>query len=306
MGGALIKNWWRRWLATFNSFFQLPHTYWPFFPPPLTQWPYTFKINSGEVLEPNDLFFTKSSINFHIWFFVFCLFVFQGLTLFVVHMFVWSSHWMTLHFGETSHWKTSSFKSLFNHPDHFKSWVPPSWGGGWLCMHQKHLTWSVDNGDSDTITAPRDIWFLKSIILMIQCTLKNTCLAFCIQYMNWWMWTHIMVHCSVWSNFTTGLHNHLQILQNKLACVLLHADIRTPIDKMMEELNWLKLDDRWERQFVVTFKCLKEIAPVYMSSYVTFTHSTHNRFSRNQSSNTLFIPLWNITAGKHTIEPPGP
>ena len=79
-------------------------------------------------------------------------------------------------------------------------------------------------------------------------------------------------YCSpVWSNFTTGLHNHLQILQNKLARVLLHADIRTPIDKMMEELNWLKLDDRWKRQLlVVTFKCLKEIAPVYMSSYVTF------------------------------------
>ena len=111
-------------------------------------------------------------------------------------------------------------------------------------------------------------------------------------------------YCSpVWSNFTTGLHNHLQILQNKLARVLLHADIRTPIDKMMEELNWLKLDDRWKRQLlVVTFKCLKEIAPVYMSSYVTFTHSTHNRFTRNQSSNTLFIPSWNITAGKRTFQ----
>ena len=113
-------------------------------------------------------------------------------------------------------------------------------------------------------------------------------------------------YCSpVWSNFTTGHHNHLQILQNKLACVLPHAGIRTPIDKMMEELNWLKLYDKWKRQLlVVTFKCLKEIAPVCMSSYVTFTHSTHNRFNRNQSSNTLFIPSWNITAGKFlSIEP---
>ena len=39
-----------------------------------------------------------------------------------------------------------------------------------------------------------------------------------------------------------------------------------------------------------------------MSSYVTFTHSTHNRFTRNQSGNTLFIPSWNITAGKHTFQ----
>ena len=51
---------------------------------------------------------------------------------------------------------------------------------------------------------------------------------------------------------------------HKLARVLLHADITTPTDKMMEELNWLKLDDRWKRQLlVVTFKCLKEI--VFMS-----------------------------------------
>ena len=90
---------------------------------------------------------------------------------------------------------------------------------------------------------------------------------------------------------------------HKLARVLLHADIRTPTDKMMEELNWLKLDDRWKRQLlVVTFQCLKEIAPVYMSSYVTFTHSTHNRFTRNHSSNTLFIPSWNITADKCTFQ----
>ena len=63
---------------------------------------------------------------------------------------------------------------------------------------------------------------------------------------------------------------------------------------------------RWKRQLlVVTFKCFKEIAPVYMSSYVTFIHSTHSRFTWNQGSNTLFIPSWNITAAKRTfsIEP---
>ena len=66
-------------------------------------------------------------------------------------------------------------------------------------------------------------------------------------------------YCSpVWSNFTTGLHNHLQILQNKLARVLLLSDIRTPIDKMMEELNWLKVDDRWKRQLLVVHR---EIVP---------------------------------------------
>ena len=111
-------------------------------------------------------------------------------------------------------------------------------------------------------------------------------------------------YCSpVWSNFTANHHNHLQILQNKLARVLLHADIRTPIDKMMEDLNWVKLDCRWNHQLlVITFKCLKEMAPVYMSSYFTFTHSAHERTTRSQCSNTLIVPLWNITAGKRTFQ----
>ena len=63
---------------------------------------------------------------------------------------------------------------------------------------------------------------------------------------------------SVWSNFTANHHHDLQVLQNKLARMLLHADIRTPIDKMMEDLNWNKLNCRWDNQLlIVTFKCLK-------------------------------------------------
>ena len=66
-------------------------------------------------------------------------------------------------------------------------------------------------------------------------------------------------YCSpVWSNFTAHYHNSLQILLNKLARVLLCADIRTPIHKMLEELKWVTLDDRWKHQLLlVAFKCLK-------------------------------------------------
>ena len=53
-------------------------------------------------------------------------------------------------------------------------------------------------------------------------------------------------YCSpVWSNSTLNYQHSLQILHNKLARVLLNADIRTPIDNMMKELNLVTLDDRW-------------------------------------------------------------
>ena len=89
-------------------------------------------------------------------------------------------------------------------------------------------------------------------------------------------------YCSpVWSNSTLNHQRSLQILHNTLARVLLNADIRTPIDKMMKELDWVTLDDRWKHQLLVmTFKCLKQIAPDYISSLFTFTHSTHNKSTR--------------------------
>ena len=72
---------------------------------------------------------------------------------------------------------------------------------------------------------------------------------------------------------------------------------------MMEDLNWDKLDYRWKQHLlVVTFKCLKGIGPDYISSHFTFTHSSHERVTRSQSSNTLTVPSWNITAGKRTFQ----
>ena len=107
-------------------------------------------------------------------------------------------------------------------------------------------------------------------------------------------------YCSpVWSNFTAHHHYNLHILHNKLARVLFHADIRTPIDKMLEELKWVTLDDKWKHQLLlVTLKCFRQMVLVYMPSF-TFIHSTHDISTR---SNTLVIPPWNTTAGKRTFE----
>ena len=45
------------------------------------------------------------------------------------------------------------------------------------------------------------------------------------------------------------------------------------------------------------------MAPVYMSSYFSFTQSAHEKTTRSQCSNTLIAPLWNINAGgKRTFQ----
>jgi hypothetical protein len=110
-------------------------------------------------------------------------------------------------------------------------------------------------------------------------------------------------YCSaVWSNFKLEYSNCLQVLQNKLARVLLSADIRTPINDMMTTLNWVKLDKRWQNQLLlIVFKCLRHDAPSYLSSQFIYTSSMHSQNTRSQSSNALVIPLFNINPGKRTF-----
>ena len=92
----------------------------------------------------------------------------------------------------------------------------------------------------------------------------------------------------------------LQILQNRLARVLVSADIRTRIIDLMNTLNWSKLDQRWKLLLLfTTFKCLNRKAPVYLSSQFSF--ATHSHYTRGQTFNFLIIPSWKYNSGKRTF-----
>ena len=111
-------------------------------------------------------------------------------------------------------------------------------------------------------------------------------------------------YCSpVWSNCISEHCNSLQILQNKLARVLLSADIRTPISDMMNTLSWDRLNERLDKQLLVitVFKCLHHDAPSYLSWQFIFTSSIHSKCTRSQSCNTLVLPSWNNNSGKRTF-----
>ena len=104
-------------------------------------------------------------------------------------------------------------------------------------------------------------------------------------------------YCSpVWTNCNTTLLNSLQIpfSINRLARILLSADIRTRIDDMINSLNWIRLNKRWKNQLLVMlFKCPIHKAPPYLSSQFTYTQSIHSHGTRSQSSilNVLYFQL---------------
>jgi hypothetical protein len=110
-------------------------------------------------------------------------------------------------------------------------------------------------------------------------------------------------YCSpIWSNCSKNLTDSLQVLHNRLARIILSADIRTPTNDMMSDLKWIKLKDRWNNQMLtIMFKCLKGLAPMYLSSQFTFVHSIHTKSTRSQTSNALYVPSWKNNAGKRTF-----
>ncbi len=110
-------------------------------------------------------------------------------------------------------------------------------------------------------------------------------------------------YCStVWTNCSLTLSNSLQIYHNRLARILLSADIRTPISEMMNSLKWITLDKRWANHLlIILFKCLTDNGPSYLCSQFTYVQSLHSHGTRSQTFNCLNTPSWNINPGKRTF-----
>ena len=97
--------------------------------------------------------------------------------------------------------------------------------------------------------------------------------------------------CTVWSSCSSELQNKVQILHNNLARIILSADIRTPVNDMMDALQWVKLEKRWHEQpLLIVFKCLKNMGPSYLSSQFKIVYDYHSYKTRNHTTNTLIVP----------------
>ena len=113
---------------------------------------------------------------------------------------------------------------------------------------------------------------------------------------------HFDYGSTVWSNFSAEFQNKVQVLHNSLARIILSADIRTPINEMMETLQWVKLDKRWHEQLLlIVFKCLRNMSPSYLSSQFEFVHDNHSHLTRNHTSNTLVVPKFTSNSGLRTF-----
>lgn len=113
---------------------------------------------------------------------------------------------------------------------------------------------------------------------------------------------HFDYGSTVWNNCTAEHHKRLQVLHNQLARTILSADIRTPTNDLMNSLNWVKLNNRWNNQLLVLlFKCLKNLSPCYLSSQFNFVYMNHNYSTRHSVWNSLTVPKCNSNSGQRTF-----
>ena len=105
-----------------------------------------------------------------------------------------------------------------------------------------------------------------------------------------------MFFCLYWSNTVKKNVNKLQLAQNFSARILGNKREYDHVTLILKSLNWLPVKDQlYFRHAVLTFKCMSELAPGYLSDQLITRSTVSNRKTRN--SQMLNIPLFRSATG---------
>ena len=107
--------------------------------------------------------------------------------------------------------------------------------------------------------------------------------------------------CStVWANTSKTNVRKLQKIQNFAARILTGTRKYDHITPVLNDLGWLSVPATLALyDAILTFKCLKGLAPKYLSSRFNTRASVHGRNTRNR--NKLDIPAFNTAAGQRSF-----
>ena len=105
---------------------------------------------------------------------------------------------------------------------------------------------------------------------------------------------------SVWANTSKTNVRKLQKIQNFAARILTGTRKYDHITPVLKELKWLSVPATLAlNDAVLTFKCLRGLAPHYLSSRFYTRASVHGRNTRNK--NKLDIPAFHTAAGQRSF-----
>ena len=97
--------------------------------------------------------------------------------------------------------------------------------------------------------------------------------------------------CLVWDHCTVTHCTRILKLQKRAVRIVLQADIMTPSEFMIRELNWLPFFKRVTyHKCVFMYKSLNNIAQDYQTERFMKVSETHNRQLRSADNDLLKVP----------------
>ena len=110
-----------------------------------------------------------------------------------------------------------------------------------------------------------------------------------------------MYYCSsVWSNTSKKNISKLQSVQNFAARVITGIRKYDHVTPILQQLAWLPVECMLKhRDAVMTFECMKGLAPPYLCDKFEMRSKTHSVNTRNKDK--LDIPLYNSASGQRTF-----
>ena len=128
-------------------------------------------------------------------------------------------------------------------------------------------------------------------------------------YFSAYILPHLDYCCTIWGNCNNYLLDKLIKFQKWAAILILDKDIDTPSAELLQQLGWMKFDERVTyRKAVLMYKSLHSLAPTYLSNKFTYTSSIHQVSLRSLTDSTLYVhvPKPNLEIYRKTLANSGP
>ena len=110
-----------------------------------------------------------------------------------------------------------------------------------------------------------------------------------------------MLYCSTfWSNTSTQNINKLQSIRIFARKIVTNSRKFDHVTPLLRQLNWLSINNyMYYRDFVLTYKCCKGLAPKHLVDKLFKRSSIYARHTRKRD--LLHIPLYRTASGQRTF-----
>jgi hypothetical protein len=144
-----------------------------------------------------------------------------------------------------------------------------------------NLTWHV-HIDYVSKNLNRKIALFKHVVYFLTYEMKN-------MFYNSYILPIFDYCCAIWGKDNKRYINKINMLQKRVAKIILNMPMRSPTEGFFKQLNWLSFNDRCKYHTpVLVYKIMNHMAPTYLSDILTFSRNENHNL-RSSTRNDLVL-----------------